>query len=63
VLRRHYPDGSPVVDAALLELKAQRARDYVRALVDSPPYLTPGQRLELVGILTTPEGGDHDVAA
>jgi hypothetical protein len=63
VLQRHYPAGSPVVDAALLELKAQRARDYVRDLVGSPPYLTPGQVLELVGILAAPEGGDHDAAA
>lgn len=62
VLERHHP-GSAAVDAARLALKAQRARDYLLTLLSSPPHLTSDQRLELVGMLSTPEDGDHDAAA
>lgn len=49
-LSRHHPDG-PEVDDARRDLRAARAEDYIRELVDQAPPLTDDQRRRLVAIL------------
>lgn len=48
----------PAVTDARRDLKYAVAEDRIRALVDSWPPLTPGQRAELAALLTDPAGGD-----
>lgn len=50
-LRRYRPDDDPQVIEARRALKAARAEDYVRQLVDSAPPLTDEQRSRLASIL------------
>lgn len=48
---RHRPDDVAAADALRRELKASKAEDYIKRLVDVPPTLTAEQRDGLVSLL------------
>lgn len=50
-LQRCRPADDPAVTAARVALKAIRAEDYVRELVDTFPPLSPAQRDKLAALL------------
>ncbi len=50
-LRRYRNDDDPDVLAAAADLRAARAEDYVRQLVEDAPPLTQAQRRRLAAIL------------
>jgi hypothetical protein len=51
LVHRHHPDDTDAIDAARRDLKAARAEDYVRHLVESAPPLSPEQRDRLAALL------------
>ena len=56
--KRYRPADDPVIIEARRDLKARRAEDYVRRLVDEAPPLTPSQRDKLA-VLLRRSGGDR----
>ncbi len=48
---RHHPDDAAAIAAARRELRAIRAEDYVRRLVEQAPPLTDEQRIRLAALL------------
>lgn len=50
-LKRYHPADAPVVIEAERELKAAKAEQYVRQLVDAAPRLTAEQRTRLAVLL------------
>lgn len=50
-LTKNRPAGDPDIDDARRDLKATRAEEYIRRLVDEAPPLTPDQRNRLAAIL------------
>jgi hypothetical protein len=58
-LKRYRPANDPEVVQAAVALKAGRAEDYIRAVVDTMPPLSESQRARLAVLLLagrTPEG-------
>jgi hypothetical protein len=60
ILSRYHPD-QPELDQARRDLKAIRAEQYVRDLVDAWPPLTDAQRGRLAALLV--DGGVDDGAS
>lgn len=52
---RHYPEDRETADALRRDLRASRAEDYVRELVDAAPPLSPEQRARLAALLSVDE--------
>ena len=48
---RHRPNDTETADALRRDLRAVRAEDYIRKLVDSAPALAPDVRERLAGLL------------
>ncbi len=55
-LKRYRPDDDPEVLQARRELRAARAEDYIKQLVDSAPRLTEAQRSRLAVLLLSGGG-------
>jgi hypothetical protein len=62
-LSRSRPPDDPDLVAARLELRTERAAEYIRGLVDQAPPLTDAQRAKLAALLAPAHGaaGPDDI--